>query len=154
MRDDLDYAAIRRQVEADLDRERRRSRVALFAVDLFLLALFTLLAALVILVPSAGAVASNIIGGMLMLIIGWAVGVLLHGLSALGFGQNWEREARRRHTVSVIADARLGLIGDEAGEGEPEKRKRWAGSTFRLSEEGEILEVITDEDEPLQSRRG
>lgn len=151
MRDDLNYTAIRRQVEADLNRERRQARVALFAVNLFLLVLFTLLAVLVI--PGVGPVTDSTIVGMLMLIIGWAVGVLLHGLSALGLGQNWEREARRRHTASAIADARLGLIGGEVDEGEPEKRKRRSGGAFRLSDEGEILEVIADEDEPLQARR-
>ncbi len=152
MRDDWDDAAIRRQVEANLNRERQ-AQVALFALNLFLLVLFALLAILAMLEAGADAFSDTAIDLVITLIFGWASGVLLHGLSALAGRQHGGREPRRRHTVSAIADARLELIGDEAGEGEPEKRKRQAGGAFRLSEEGEILEMITDEDEPFQSRR-
>lgn len=156
MRDDsLDYAAIRRRVEAELQQERRKGQIALFAVNGLIFFIFTLVTW--VLVPNTSAnftLTDDMLAAMIMLSVGWATGLFLHGLSAFAIGsKSWANRRRKQLMVREVEYARLGL--DDAMLDEPvEKAKR---GKLRLSDEGELLDIVEDNyagEEPRQQRQG
>jgi hypothetical protein len=93
---------------------------------------------------------------MIILSIGWGVGLLLHSMSARSMGKEWERVVRRRTARRLVQDAMLGISDDDDPllEIAPvEKAKR--GRLIEISDEGEILDILDDDDRLLaDDRRG
>ena len=142
--DNLDYAALRRRVEAEVQRERQRGQKALFLVNAGIFILFLLLAWLLIPNTSTNFYASDdTFGMMIMLSVGWATGLFMHGLSAFAIGSpDWMKRHRRRIMAREIEYARLGLDDDELLDDVPlEKAKR---GELRLSDEGEVLDIVDE----------
>lgn len=159
MRDDnLDYTAIRRRVEAELQQDRRRGQIALFAVDVFIFCLFMLLTW--VLVPATSSrfsMTDDVLAAMILLSIGWSVGLVMHAITALGIGsKGWIDRHRRRLLAREIEYARLGIDDDLLDESVlVQKAKR--GGKLRLSDEGEMLDIVDDhyigDEEPRQQRQ-
>ncbi len=141
--DHLDYAAIRRRVEVELQQERRRGQMALFMANSLIFFIFMLLAW--VLVPNTSSsffLSDDTLGMLIMLSIGWATGLFMHGLSAFSLSsKGWSDRHRKRLMVREIEYARLGL-DDELLDEPLEKSKR---GTLRLSDEGELLDIVDDE---------
>jgi hypothetical protein len=146
MRDNqLDYAAIRRRVEVELQQERRRGQIALFAVNCMIFFVFMMVTW--VLVPSTSSnfmLTDDVLAAIIMLSVGWATGLFLHGLSAFAIGsKNWNDRRRKTLMVREIEYARLGLddmMLDDAAPVEKAKRGR-----LHLSNEGELLDIVDDE---------
>lgn len=143
MRDDnLDYAAIRRRVEAELQQEHRAGQIALFLVNCLIFFVFMLVAW--VLVPSTSSnftLTDDMLAAMIMLSVGWATGVFMHGMSAFAFSSNrWAGKRRRALMLREVEYARLGLDDDLLDE-PLEKAKR---GKLRLSDEGELLDIVDD----------
>ncbi|GIL14493.1 MAG: hypothetical protein BroJett038_32130 [Chloroflexota bacterium] len=143
--DQLDYAAIRRRVEAELQQKRRRGQIALFAVNCMIFFIFMLLTW--VLIPSTSSnfmLRDDMLAAIMMLSVGWATGLFLHGLSAFAIGsKSWNDQQRKTLMVREIEYARLGLddmMPDEAPPIEKAKRGR-----LHLSNEGELLDIVDDE---------
>lgn len=154
LNDNLDYAAIRRRVEAELQQDRRRGQIALFAVNAFIFGLFMLLTWFLVPATSPNTTASDdVLAAMILLSIGWTLGLILHAITALGIGsKSWIDRHRRRLLAREIEYARLGI--DEALLGESmlvEKAKR--GGRWQLSDEGELLDIIDDRYAGEEDRR-
>ena len=141
----LDYAAIRRRVEADVQQRRRRGQIALFFVNALIFFVFMVVTWVLVPATSSNFIRSDdVLAAMIMLSIGWTTGLLMHGLSAFAIGSaRWTDRRRRQFMVREIEYARLGLddaMLDDAAP--PEKAKR---GTMRLSDEGELLDIVDDE---------
>ncbi|MBI5670998.1 MAG: hypothetical protein HZC41_23640 [Chloroflexi bacterium] len=161
MRDDnLDYTAIRRRVEIELQQERRRGQTILFAINVFLLCFFMLLTWVIIPNTSVTITSSDYFGTMtaiynawaakVLLSVGWTIGLLLHGLAAYANSSNgWIDRYRRRLLAREIEFARLGIDEDRLNESAPVgKAKR---GPLELSEDGEMIEVQENEPEANRS---
>lgn len=161
--DDLDYAAIRRRVEVELQQDRRREQTILFAVNVFLFCFFMLLAWIifpntissVVNVTSADYFSSitaayNAWSVKVVLSIGWIMGLLLHGLAVYRIGsKGWTDRYRRRLLAREIEYARLGIdedLLDESTLVEKTKRRR-----LESSEDGELIEILDEESEAHRS---
>lgn len=155
--DDLDYAAIRRRVEVELQQDRRRGQTILFAVNVFLFCLFMLLTWVVVPATSSNiSMSDDALATLIMLSIGWAIGLVMHSLTAFSIGSKaWMDRHRRRLLAREIEYARLGIdeeLLDESALVEKVKR----GGKLRLSDEGEMLDIVDEDyagEEPRRQQR-
>jgi hypothetical protein len=151
MNDGLDYAAIRRRVEAGLKQEKRRNKWGMFIANLIVFLVFNAIVWGYVLFRGAGGInmTETQIGFMAMLSIGYGMAVLFHFISNLMDGGSMERQLRERVMARELQNEVLRL-GEAMEDEPPTKRKRDAA--YRLSDDGELLEVIDDEDAPQQRR--
>ncbi|MBI5670997.1 MAG: 2TM domain-containing protein [Chloroflexi bacterium] len=158
MRDDnLDYAAIRRQVEAELQQKRFQRQLVLFLLSGFIFLLF-LVMVLLALPDSMDSVVINrdsLLSVVYFLAAGWVVALVFHALSTfLVNSPGWARKMRRRLTAQALEDT---LFDQREGLAElsAHKIKRQPGSTLRLSDEGELLDIVEDrwQDDPKREER-
>ncbi|HEX2908328.1 MAG TPA: hypothetical protein VHO69_15760 [Phototrophicaceae bacterium] len=147
MRDDLDYAAIRRQVEADLRREQQQNQKLFFVGNLITFLVFMVGAWFVL--PNVQDVPLDE-ATMLMTLtvsIGWAVGLLLHWFSLYyATSERLQQDTRRRLMQRAVQDAQLGLNRELDTDGQREKAKRGLNGQLVLSDEGELLEIVAEDD--------
>ncbi|MBI5670999.1 MAG: 2TM domain-containing protein [Chloroflexi bacterium] len=156
MRDDnLDYTAIRRRVEVELQQQRRKGQIALFVVNCLIFFIFMLVTW--VLVPDTSAnftLTDDMLAAMIMLSVGWATGLFLHGMAAFGIGsKSWTDQRRKQLLLREVEYARLGL--DDAMLDEPAEKTKRSGK-LRLSDEGELLDIVEEDyaaEEPRQQRR-
>lgn len=150
--DDLDYAAIRRRVDAELQQERRRGQMVLFLVNGLIFFIFMVVTWVLVPYTSTNfALTDDMLAAMMMLSVGWATGLLLHGLSAFIYSSNrWSDRHRKQAMVREIEYARLGLDDDLLDE-PLEKAKH---GQLRLSDEGELLDIVDDEHTRADQRQG
>jgi hypothetical protein len=151
-----DTAALRRQVEIEVRKQRRAAQTGLFIANLIIFLVFMMLAWVI--VPSTADISftDDHMAIMIILSIGWGVGLLLHSMSARSMSKEWERVVRRRTARRLVQDAMLGISDDDDPllEIAPvEKAKR--GRLIEISDEGEILDILDDDDRLLaDDRRG
>lgn len=160
---DLDYAAIRRRVEIELQQDRRRGQTALFAVNVLLFCFFMLLVWVIlpntissITMTSADYFSSitavyNTWSAKVLLSIGWIIGLLLHGLAVYRIGsKGWTDRYRRRLLAREIEYARLGIDEDLLDEATLVEKTK-GGRKSRLSDEDEMPE-LTDQQNDTTKR--
>jgi hypothetical protein len=148
MNEGLDYAAIRRRVEEGLKQEKRRSKWGMFIANAIMFVMFNAIAWGYMLLSSSG-MTEREIGLMAMLSIGYGMAVLFHLMTILMDGGSMEKQLRERVMARELQHEMLRL-GEEMEAEPPAKRKRDAA--YRLSDDGELLEIIDDEDAPEQRR--
>lgn len=148
MRDDLDYAAIRRRVELELQQDRRRSQVSLFVVNCLLFVLFMVIAWGVF--PDPLRPSYDMEGVTMLLSLGWAIALLLNGIAVLSIGsKRWLDRHRQSLTAREIKYAKMGGE-DDLLETDYVKAKRTPDSRLRLADEDELIRVT---EEPDRSQR-
>ena len=158
MAPELDYRAIRERVDEKLKREMRLAKFVLFAVNLGLFAACMVMAWHLYLsnggVPPVWEEFINIPGiarpagnpatsALVMLTVGWIVALLIQGVSMIldtKLGQRQTRERIMGREVNKEIE-RLGLY--------TESQKEKAKHVMRLSDDGELEEVVEDV-EPLE----
>jgi hypothetical protein len=162
MAPDLDYRAIRKRVEAGIVVQKKRTRTVMFAVSVFIYALFMIIGWGMFLTTgaqnlmSAGFVDkqgdSILVGAMIMLSMAGAMGLLFQFISLAIESKRSEDRMRERLVAREINNEMLRMGMDEVEE--HEKRK----GMMRLTDDGELEEVLEDEavqpeDLPLKQRR-
>ncbi|HEX2908331.1 MAG TPA: hypothetical protein VHO69_15775 [Phototrophicaceae bacterium] len=140
--DQLDYTAIRRRVEIELQQGRRRSQVILFAVNCFLFALFMIIAWGILPNEVGFSITEDAVDVMVMMAVGWLLALVMHGLTVFVVGSpGWMEKYRKRLSAREIEYARLG-VDDVLQENDYVKAKRAPRDKLQLSDEGELLDIV------------
>lgn len=143
--DNPDYAAIRRQVEAELQQKRFQRQLVLFLLSgfVFLLVLVMILVAL----PDTSVFINrdSLLSVVYFMAAGWMIAMVFHALSTFLINSpGWARRMRRRLTAQTIEDTTLDADAHVV-EAWKQKTKRRQDNRLRLSNEGELLDIIEDE---------
>jgi hypothetical protein len=154
---ELDYKALRKRVQTDLQRQKTLTRWILFAVNLFLYLLFVVIswgmfiaAGGADLTPNIPGVSQSdpITGAMVMMTVAGGLGLMFQFISTILDTRIGEAQMRDRLMARLVAEEVMRLGEEE--EGLQEKAKRM----MRLSDEGELEEVIEEgKDFPPQPAR-
>lgn len=155
---DLDYRAIRSRAEERLKRDKRLMRWIFFVVYLVMYIAFLIIAWGLYLSNGGSPPQPNIPGvpndnnpiaaAMTLLSVIGGVGVLFQFIAAMVDTKAGESQMRERAYGRELADE-LARLGTE-GEGTHEKAK----GMMRLSEDGELEEIVEDEAVGEAERRG
>jgi hypothetical protein len=151
----LDYPAIRRRVEIELQQDRRRTQIVLFAINCFLFALFMIIAWAVMPNEVSFFITEDAKDIMVMMAVGWMLALVIHALTVFVIGsQRWTDKHRKRLMAREIEYAMMG-VDDALLEEADVKAKRTPNSKLRLSDEGELLDIVEDEaaDDPIRYQR-
>lgn len=152
---ELDYRALRKQVETDLKRQKNLTRWILFVVNLFLYLLFVAIswgmfiaAGGADLTPNIPGVSQSdpITGAMIMLTVAGGLGLMFQFITAMLDTRAGEASMRAKLMARLMSEEVMRL-GEES-DSEQEKAKRM----MRLSDEGELEDII-EEEMPPQSQR-
>ena len=150
---ELDYKALRRRAQADLQRQKMLTRWILFIVNLMLYVLFVFIAWGIFLSSGLAKFTPNIPGvsqqdpltaAMILLTVVGGIGLLFQFISALIDTRIGEAKMREQVMGRLVAQEMLRL-GEDDDTLEHEKAKR----VMRLTDEGE-LEDETGEDEIVE----
>jgi hypothetical protein len=143
----LDYRAIQRRAEAQLKRQKFRTHISLFAVNLSLFLAFFLSGWGNI--GGRGLYPEQFFVSMLFLSVGWFTGLVLHGASTWMVLRG-ERNLREQAVAREIAREmeRLGLDEPDS----PRWREKSKRSARLSDDDGEWLEY-PDEDAQLREER-
>jgi hypothetical protein len=148
--DDLDYRAIRRNVEQSLKRRKTTMRWVFLGVSLMMFGLFTILAWGMAqqtgLLADGNPQADGLIGALIMLNVSGFMGILFQFISAMTDTPAAENQMRAQIMSEEISKSLLEL-GADAPEAPTEKAKRM----MRLSEDGELEELVTEDDPPARA---
>lgn len=146
---DIDYKKIRREVEKDLNQQKRAMRAIFFATNLLIYTLFVMIAWGMYINAGGPPIEPNIPGvsqtdpiasAMLMLTISGGLGVIFQFISMMVDTKLGEAKMRERAVGRVLGEELLKL-GAEEEETPREKAKRM----MRLSDEGELEELTEEE---------
>lgn len=143
MSSQLDYRAIRKRAEEQIQRDKRTMRVAFFVVNFLLYILFMIIAWGMFLGNGGGRLnPSNgddpITGAMIMLSVIGFLGVMFQFVSLMVETKAGERQMRERAMGRALSEEMLRLAEES---GEPQEK---AKHMMQLSDDGE-LEAIVDE---------
>jgi hypothetical protein len=145
---ELDYRALRKQVETDLQRQKNLTRWILFIVNLFIYLLFVAIswgmfiaAGGADLTPNIPGVSQSdpITGAMVMMTVAGGLGVMFNFITAMLDTRAGEASMRAKLMGRLVSDEVMRL-GEES-EGLDEKAKR----NLSINDEGELEEVIDEE---------
>lgn len=144
---DLDYRAIRRNVEAGVQKQKRRARTGFFlgSIGMFLAFAFVAWVVFPATLPGFSANAGAF-GSILMLTMGWLATLAFQGASLIFDTKAGEEQIRARLTAREIHREMMRLGADE--DLYQEKAKRM----MRLGEDGELVEIVEDPSESDQRR--
>ena len=137
----LDRDAIREQIEIEVRRRKTGARWVFFFVSLLMFVLFNAIAWSIVAAESTSSDGA-MMGAMIMLVAGWAVGLLFQFLTAIFDTQGADKQLRRDVAARLVSQA---MIEDYVGERDKAKRKR----TYALSEDGELEVIPTDETQDI-----
>jgi uncharacterized membrane protein len=146
MSDQIDYQAVRKDVEVQLDKRKRLSRLIFFITSLFMYVLFMLMGW--DMASSANILASeNTIGAMVMLSVAGFIGVLFQFISVMLDTKNAEDQLRKQLMGEALG-AQILRIGSAAEKAKPKRE-------MTVSDDGELEPVSMDEllDEQETARR-
>jgi membrane-anchored glycerophosphoryl diester phosphodiesterase (GDPDase) len=142
--DNLDYRAIRKNVEKSLKRRKSIMRWVFLGVNLMMFGVFTIfawgMAQSTGLLVDGNPQGESLIGALIMLNIGWFTGILFQFISAIVDLKGADNQMRAQIMSEEISKAMLELGADES-EAPVEKAKRM----MRLSDDGELVEIVEDE---------
>jgi hypothetical protein len=144
---DLDYREIRARVDAQLEREKGRNAFGLFGAHLIMFITFMVMSWSI---AGLQAPAEPVYNVLMMLSIGWLAGVTFHGATVYNQSRFGEKKARERLTAREI-QRELARTGMTAA-GEPASKEK-AKRAMRLTEDGELLEIVNDEVEDARPAR-
>ncbi len=137
--DDLDYAALRSRVEAELRQKRFQRQMVLFLLSSFIFVLFVVM--LLLSLPDATDFVNrdSVLSVVYFLSAGWIVALVFHAVSTFVINSpGWSRRMRRRLTAQIIEDM---LPDQHDGRVSPATHPN---GRLRLSDEGELLDIIED----------
>lgn len=152
---------LRRRVEKELKAEKLQVRIIFFSITLLIYVLFMVIGWGMFLAnggaqPIPGVEDNPLVGGMVMLSVAGFLGVLFQFISLMLETRQGERQMRDRIAARVLSSAMLRLgYGDEEHSGEETEREK-AKRIMRLSDDGELEEVIDEEppeEKSLQTRQ-
>ncbi|MEZ4669339.1 MAG: hypothetical protein R3E39_15650 [Anaerolineae bacterium] len=156
MRPEIDYPAIQQRVDAKVKKEMRLAKFVLFAVNLGLFVVFIFMAWQLYLsnggeppiweqfvnIPGIARSAGNpTTGALVMLTVGWGIGLLFQLISLIFDTRLGERQTRER-LMGREVNKELARLGLEPSTDQQEKSKHM----MRLSDDGELEELVTDDD--------
>lgn len=144
--DNPEYAAIRRQVEAELQQKRFQRQLVLFLLSGFIFLLFVVMVLLS--VPAAVSTVvinrDSLLSVVYFLAAGWLIALLFQALSTFLINSpGWARRMRRRLAAQALEDMTDTL---------PPKSKRQPDRHLRLSDEDAVLDVIEEQTYPEERR--
>jgi uncharacterized membrane protein YhiD involved in acid resistance len=135
--EELDYRAIRQNVEKSLKRRKSIMRWVLLGVNLMMFGLFTIIAWGM--AQGTGLLGEGLIGALIMLNVGWFTALLFQFISAIADAPNAENQMRAQIMSEEISKAMLELGADES-DAPVQKAKRM----MRLSDDGELEEIVEE----------
>jgi hypothetical protein len=141
----LDYRALQRRAAQAAKRQQARVRVGLFLANIFLFVVFILMGWGII--GGRGLYDDRFFIGMLFLSLGWFTSLILHGSTVWMQSERGTRGLQQRAMAREIA--RLGLDHMDDIPDWDEKAKR----RTRLTEDGELVEVIGEAESPHEMMR-
>ena len=155
MTPELDYRAIRTRVNEGLKKQKFRTRLALFIVSLITFIIFMAIgwgiflsnggADMQIINETTGRMNSPLVGAMIIASMSGFMGALFQGIGLVLDTKAGEDSMRERLVAREIGKEMMQMGADEADE----KRKHM----MRLSDDGELQEVVEDEAEPEGKRQ-
>jgi len=147
----VNYAAIRRRADERMKRQKRVGQIVLFVVNVVMFVIFTAIA--------LGAVLSNptlrdwvtqknspAALAFILPIIGWLVGIMLHGIALALDTRMGERSLREKIIMREMHDAVMQMADAESAE----KTKR--DQVMRLSDDGELVPDDRETRQRMESR--
>ena len=150
MINNVDMDALQEQIEAELAKQRGRSRVVMFAVNLLLLVTFAVISWLVLPLSQPDFIYGDAtLTTLILMSIGWTTGVILHGAQTLVDSRATDKALRERLMAEHLKNAALEQIRQQ--DGDRAKRKR----VERLADdEPDTVEIasLLDDDEEQQRR--
>jgi hypothetical protein len=138
MRDDIDYAALRRRVEEGVRRDKRRLRLVMLSVSAFLYVLFV---AIALALASTAFLSNAATGALTMLIVGWGVTLFLQGMTFAADTAAGERQMRQQAMAREIQRIFEQRAFEEAAYLE---RKAKRGGRLEVSDDGELIEIVDE----------
>lgn len=151
--DDLDYAALRRRVEVELQQERRKRQLVLFLLSGFIFLLFLIVMLMALPDSTDFLNRDSVLSVVYFLSAGWIIALVFHALSTFLINSpGWARKMRRRLTAQVFEEMQF---DQEAGlvETLTPKNKHQPASRLRLSDDGDLLEIVEDGGQDDKAKR-
>lgn len=145
--DRIDYDAVRERAEIDMQRRKRLSRSIFFVVSLGMFILFQCIVWLGFVSQTTMPMDDNIMGALIMLTVGWAVGLFMHGMSALMDTGAMDRSMREQSIAREIAREVTRMAH------EPARDKAKHSGRLAVSDDGELVEVEDDSPNHAQKHR-
>lgn len=140
MRDEIDYAALRRLVEEGVKRDKRRTRMIMMSINIFLYVLFMIIGWAMILNSSDSAAT---LGVMIMFSACWGVSLFFQGMTLVADTAAGERQLRQQAMAREIQRIFEQRTSEDAGYPE-HKAKR--GGRLEVSDDGELVEIVDEND--------
>ncbi|MBZ0295499.1 MAG: hypothetical protein K8L99_23275 [Anaerolineae bacterium] len=138
MSEQINLEALSQRIAEQVSRERSRRAKGLFIADLMIYVLFMILAWVVLPMGGGLVITDTTLAIMLMLTIGWGIGLVTHG-STVAMSSPQQQSASQD---LAITRELLRLVR----ENDLDKPKCKRGDRLMLSEDGELLEIDTDDD--------
>ncbi|MCC6616600.1 MAG: hypothetical protein IT320_24215 [Anaerolineae bacterium] len=143
MSQDIDYRAVRREVEAEVVRRKRAARWIFFGVNLMMFGVFLIIAASII---SGSGASDGAMGALAMMSAGWFIGLVFQFISAMLDTKSFEDRIRTEVMSQALGKHLLGMSREE--EPPDEKPKR----TYSLSTDGELDTTPVDDTDATEAR--
>ena len=141
MRDDIDYAALRRRVEEGVRRDKRRLRLVMLSVSAFLYVLFV---AIALALASTAFLSNAATGALTMLIVGWGVTLFLQGMTFAADTAAGERQMRQQAMAREIQRIFEQRAFEEMQAADYLERKAKRSGRLEISDDGELIEIVDD----------
>lgn len=151
MIDNVDMEALQQKIEADLDKQRGRSRVVMFAVNLILFVTFASISWIMLPLTQPDFIFTDAtLTALILLSVGWMTGVIMHGVQTLVDSRATDRAMRDRLLAEHLKNIALEQIRQQ--ELDKAKRKRAERLTDDEPETVEIAALLDDEERTQHAR--
>ncbi|MCC6616599.1 MAG: hypothetical protein IT320_24210 [Anaerolineae bacterium] len=130
MNQDIDYRAVRREVEAEVVRRKRATRWIFFAVNFLMFVIFSSI--------TWGVFAKNMImsddaaAALIVMSVGWLIGLMFQFISAMLDSKSSEERIREAAMGQAVGKHLLQMSRDADAFGDKHKRE------YSLSDDGEL----------------
>ena len=142
MANEIDYRAVRREVEKQLKFQKMAGRFAFAAVNTILFIIFSIIA---LTETSTAGMSDGVQGAVILLWVGYLVATIFHLIAPIFDLKSVEDNMRQQIVGRVIGSELLKLDADETVEAS-QKRK----NTYALSDDGELEVIETPDAETTQ----
>jgi hypothetical protein len=138
--DRVDYEALLKRVEESLAREKRNRHIRLFAANAAFFLTMMALVWLVFFQLSHFGINDSQAVPLILLSVGWAIGLMMHAITVFGAGKKAEAQLREQIMGRELQHEIVRLAKGDAAE-KPKRAGRLA-----LSDDGEVIEVEAEEE--------
>jgi len=141
MNQDIDYRAVRQEVEAEVIRRKRATRWIFFGVNLMMFGVFLIIAGSIM---SGSGASDNAMSALAMMSAGWLVGLIFQFISAMLDTKGFENRLRTEAMAQALGKHLLRVSRDE--DAFDDKRKR----VYSLDDDGALDAVPVNEIDEIE----